>query len=426
MNTITDPPKKLGTPWRLSLAGLFLGLFFLPSTLGEGVGPYSFVLIAPLFVLVFGLFLLRRPGFNLRIRGGRAVAYFLGLPVLAGIWTAVLGTSNALIELVHLTLGAVTVLFTMWLFRDASDIWWLVQITKVGGAVLAVWGLAEITLGGTKLPTAGWANPNYLTTYFALIAPILWVEVIGLGGRRPKWTSVLLLALILVITIMAGSRANLLAIVIQGGIVGWQRLSLVAGLRRYILRIVFVLIVLGTGGWIVQSIIAERGETSLTNQIERGYGSAFVRAIMIYDGLRLFWQSGGVGIGPANVTYEHSSQPSFGKSNPDDTLYPLHNFPVQLAAQYGIPGLLLFGTSYLSLLFGLHRRGGHSRAPPNSAAQTVEIVRRSGWAFLISFVLISISVSYLFDRRPFYLVFGLYLTVNQYLIRQVEAAASET
>jgi O-antigen ligase len=147
---------------------------------------------------------------------------------------------------------------------------------------------------------------------------------------------------------------------------------------------------------------------------------------MIYDGLRLFWQSGGVGIGPANVTYEHSSQPSFGKSNPDDTLYPLHNFPVQLAAQYGIPGLLLFGTSYLSLLFGLHRRGGHSRAPPNSAAQTVEIVRRSGWAFLISFVLISISVSYLFDRRPFYLVFGLYLTVNQYLIRQVEAAASET
>ena len=405
------------------MAALFLFLYFLPSTLGNGLGPYSFVLLAPLFLLLFGLFVLMQPGFNIRIRGAWEMVYFLGLPVLAGIWAGLLGTTNALVELLHLTLGATTILLMMWLFRDASGIQRLVRIAKIGGTMLAVWGLAEVFLGSARFPTAGWGNPNYLTTYFALVTPILWVEALGLVGR-PRWTSVALLGLFVVTTILAGSRANLLAMVIQGGIVGWQRLAVLSGLRSYLLRGIFILLMFGTGGGIVQSIISEGGEESLTGQISRAKGSAFIRAIMIYDGLRLFWKSNGIGVGAGNVTYEHSSQPDFGQSNSDDTPYPLHNFPVQLAAQYGVPGLLLFGTSYLSLLLSLHRRGGESRAPPAASAQTVEIVRRSGWAFLVSFVLISISVSYMFDRRPFYLAFGLYLTVNQYLLRHEAAASS--
>lgn len=419
MSGITDLSERSEFPWRLSMSALFLFFYFLPSTLGSGIGPYTFFLVAPLFLLLFGLFLLRQPGFNVRIRGLWEVAYFLGLPVLAGAWVIVLGTTNALVELLHMTLGAVTILLMMWLFRDASGIHRLVQIAKVGGVILAARGLAEVVLGGVEMPTAGWGNPNYLTTYFALISPILWVETLGLVGRS-KWTSAMLLGLFVITTILAGSRANLLAMVIQGGIVGWQRLAAISGLRSYVVRWVFILLVLGTGGGIVQSIIAEGGKESLTGQISKGRGSAFIRAIMIYDGLRLFWESGGIGVGAGNVTYEHSSQVNFGQSNPEDAVYPLHNFPVQLAAQYGVAGLLLFGTSYLSLLLSLHRRGGSTRAPPNSEGKTIEIVRRSGWAFLVSFVLISISVSYLFSRRPFYLAFGLYLTVNQYLLRQEE------
>lgn len=421
MRPVADLAKKLAAPWRLSIGAAFLFLYFVPSTLGSGLGLYSFVLLAPLFVLLFGLFLLLRPGYNLRIRGKWEVSYFLGLPALAGAWTVILGTANALTELLHLTLGAVTILFMMWLFRDASSIHRLVLAAKIGGAILAIWGLVETLFGGAKVPTAGWGNPNYLTTYFALLTPILWVEALGLV-RRIRWSSIVLLGLFGGTTMLAGSRANLLAMTIQGGIVGWQRLAEMSGVRSYVLRGLFIVLMLGMGGGIMQSIISEGGEESLTGQISQGRGSAFVRAIMVYDGLRLFWQSGGIGVGAGNVTYEHSSQPDFGQSNPDDALYPLHNFPVQLAAQYGVPGLLLFGTSYFSLLWNLHRREWKSRSPPDSSTQSVEIVRRSGWAFLVSFVVISISVSYLFDRRPFYLAFGLYLTVNQYLHRQEDHA----
>ncbi len=420
MTSIVDPAKKVAVAWRFSIGSAFLFLYFLPSTLGSGIGPYSFVLVGSLFLLLFGLFLLMKPGFNLRIRGGWELSYFVGLPVLTGIWMVILRTSNALGEFIHVSLGAVTILLTMWLFRDASGIHRLVRVAKVGGAILALWGLAEIFLGSARFPTAGWGNPNYLTTYFALITPILWVEVLGLVGK-PRWSSALLLGLLVVTTILAGSRANLLAIVIQGGIVGWQRLAMYNRAKRYVLQVFFILIIVGIGGTIVRKIISERGEASLTSQVSRGKGSAFVRAIMIYDGLRLFRESDGMGVGAGNVTYAMSSQPD-ADQHPPNQIYPLHNFPIQLASQYGIPGLLLFGTSYLSLLFGLHRRGRNSRAPPNSAVQSVEIVRRSGWAFLFSFVLISISVSYLFDRRPFYLAFGLYLTVNQYLHRQEDRA----
>ncbi|MCS4149395.1 O-antigen ligase family protein [Salinibacter ruber] len=418
MKAITKIKKRTGAPWRFSMVGIFLGLYFLPSALGGGVGPYSFTVLGPVFLLLFGLFLLRRPGFNLQIRGVGAVAYFLGLPVLAGIWTGVLGSTNALIELVHLTLGAVTILLTMWLFRDASDIHSLVRVAKIGGGILAVWALSEYFFGVERPPTAGWGNPNYLTTYFALITPILWVEVLGLVGH-PRWTSVLLLSLLVLVTILAESRANLLAMVIQGGIVSWQRLADMSGFRSYILRAVFVLLLVGVGGGVVQGILSEGGkkEGNLTAQIAKGRGSEFVRAIMIYDGLRLFWESRGIGVGAGNVTYAESSQPDFGQSNPDDTIYPLHNFPVQLAAQYGIPGLFLFGVSYLSIFSSLYRRKISISPKSRCDYDTVEIVRKSGYSFLISFVLISISVSYIFDRRPFYMIFGIYTCVNQYLIK---------
>jgi O-antigen ligase len=214
--------------------------------------------------------------------------------------------------------------------------------------------------------------------------------------------------------VLAGSRANLLALTLQGGVVGWQKLSQLGTIKSWILRFAFVLVVIGSAGGIFQVIISEGGEqASLQEQVEQGRSSALVRAVMIYDGLRLFWESRGLGVGAGNVTYAESSQPYFGAENERIELYPLHNFPVQLAAQYGIVGLLLFGLTYFRLFFGLQRR----RADPERET-AVEIVRKSTWAFLVSFVLISISVSYLFDRRPFYFSFGIYLVANQYLIRR--------
>jgi O-antigen ligase len=124
-------------------------------------------------------------------------------------------------------------------------------------------------------------------------------------------------------------------------------------------------------------------------------------------------------VGAGNLTYDYSSQPKqFTGEGAENNIYPIHNFPLQLAAQYGVPGLFLFGTTYLSLLWGLHKRNGFSRAQKDKSLQVVEVVRRSGWAFFISFFIISISVSYLFNRRPFYISFGMYLVVNQFLLKK--------
>jgi hypothetical protein len=220
---------------------------------------------------------------------------------------------------------------------------------------------------------------------------------------------------------LAGSRANVLAILIQGIIVMWQRLPQ-RGTKARIVQSVFVLVIMVGAATGTQKIVQQSGDGGLTEQINRGWGSAFIRALMIYDGIQLFIESDGMGVGAGNVTYADSSQPEFGSSSSKDTIYPLHNFILQLAAQYGIPGVLLFAFTYMKLFSGLRQRDvlAHQQNP---AVRTVEVIRRSGPAFLISFALISISLSYLFNRRPFYLVFGFYLAVNQYLIRrEVESA----
>lgn len=412
--------RSTNGPLSASVTSLFLYLFLLPNILGSGIGPYSFTYLAPLFVLVFGFSLLVKPTFSLRIAGLKEASYFLVLPVMALAWYVVLGTTNALWEFSQLLLGAFTILLLLWILRTAEDLTRTLVMLKVGGVILGLWGLGEFVLGVEPVPLAGYSNTNYLITYMALITPILWVEATGLVGK-PKESSGALILFFLAMAFLAGSRANVLAILIQGIIVMWQRLPQ-RGTKARIVQSVFVLVIMVGAATGTQKIVQQSGDGGLTEQINRGWGSAFIRALMIYDGIQLFIESDGMGVGAGNVTYADSSQPEFGSSSSKDTIYPLHNFILQLAAQYGIPGVLLFAFTYMKLFSGLRQRDvlAHQQNP---AVRTVEVIRRSGPAFLISFALISISLSYLFNRRPFYLVFGFYLAVNQYLIRrEVESA----
>lgn len=410
--------STFGKPWQISMALLFLYMFMLPNILGKGIGPYAFTVMGPLFLAMFLVFILLNPNFSLRIRGGRESVYFFGLPVLTAGWWIVLGTDDALFELVHIVLGAATILLMLWLLRTARDIHRLVNVVKIGGIILCVWAIGQYVLGTHEKPSAGWSNPNYLTTYLALIAPILWVEALGLV-TKPKWTSTLLLGVFSATMILAGSRANLLALLVQGAVVIWQKFSIRSTIRSYVLRGSFILLLLIGGGAVTQAVISMQAEGGIQEQISKGYGSAFIRAIMIYDGVEAFWESRGLGLGAGNLTYEYSSQPEqFTGEKADNNIYPIHNFLLHLAAQYGIPGLLLFGTTYLSLLWRLSRQKILHGINQNKSINKVEIVRLSIWAFLISFVIISISVSYLFNRRPFYIAFGTYIVVNQYLLRK--------
>ena len=395
-------------------------MFILPNTLGAGIGPYAFTYMGPLFLILFLVFILANPSFSLRIRGVRESVYFFGLPVLTGIWWLIIQTDDALFEFAHVVLGAVTILLMLWLLRTAQGIHRLVVVLKVGGVILCIWAIGQYITGTYERPPAGWGNPNYLTTCLALIAPVLWVEAVGLV-TKPKWSSIVLISLFAGTMVLAGSRANLLALLVQGAVVIWQRFSARSTMKSYVFRGIFILFLLIAGGGITQSIISLTSEGGIDEQIKRGYGSLFIRSVMAHDGLQVFLESKGIGVGAGNLTYDYSSQPKhFTGEEADNNIYPIHNFLLQLAAQYGVFGLLLFGTTYIGLLRGLHSRDSLLIAQRDKSIQTVEIVRRSGWAFLISFLIVSLSVSYLFNRRPFYLVFGLYLVVNQYLIRKSE------
>ena len=405
--------NERANPWTFSMSTAFIVLYLFPYLIGKGIGPYTFNYTGSLFIVSVLLFFIYRPSFSVRVRDIKGCAYFIGLPILAAIWWVYIQSSNAAYEFVHLLNGAVTILLMLWFLRTPQQIRRAIVAAKFAALILVLRGGAEIILGAAQIPTAGFSNPNYLTTYLALITPILLVEAVGLVGKA-RWDSLGLLALIVIITILAGSRANLLAITVQAAIVSWQKLSQRRSIIRWILQGFFILLIVGFSGLVFQSIVTEGGSKgSLKEQISEGSGSAFIRTVMIVDGVRLFVKSKGLGVGAGNVTYNDSSQPYFGKDNEKKTIYPLHNFLIQLAAQYGITGVLLF------VYTSIHIFKNVSKYKVNDYTHShIEITRLSMLAFAVSFVMISISVSYMFDRRPFYFAFGLYIVVNQYLVKR--------
>jgi hypothetical protein len=374
------------------------------------------------FLALLGAQVLLRPSAT-RFVADRRMLYFLAMPVVAAVWTAVLRDANAVFETAHFTTGAVTVVLVVSLTRTMRQFRWLLRCTKAVALLLCAWAMAEHVTGVDGFPTASYSNTNRLSSYLGLLAPVLWAEVFLVPKRagRKALVSAGVLAASFFVYVVAGARANQLAFLVQVGVVVWQRFQRAPSrLVAWGVRLTFIVFVLLAAEGVVSRVITGESSTGVEQQLTNQYSSAFIRFTMAYDGLRLFLDSYGLGKGAGNVTYADASPLYFGGDESPSSIYPLHNLPMQLLATYGVLGFGLFAYTYVAMWRSIGAASRYARDISRSALPTRPVVDAIH-GFMISFPFVALSPSYMFDYRPLYFMFGFLLVADRLTRRRAEA-----
>lgn len=416
-----------GRTWLPTLFVFFLhGTLFLALTgvLAGGVPAYRFLL--PLLVLTF----LAQRGWVSAAAGvltNRALLplwAWLGLAVLSLLW--VQDYFLAVRGIYFLALGAgLVAIFHVHPERTKQ----LVVTAAVAAAIIVLAGVVEYFTGwhlpqslyygrSVANPTSVFHNPNDFGFFLSLYAWLFFALAHIATGKLARFASWLLFALAIALVPLTGSRGAMLALMVQAIVLVLVFavkifLDIKAGNKgkQIITQAVTIFMVallvavsglagpslLGSGQSVLElfSLFAGDGTAAFREAVRDFFGAA--RWNLAANGLAMLRDSNYLGVGAGNVEaymgqYSQTHYPVGRLVNP-------HNWWIELLANYGLPGLLL----YLAFIALAVRRllAVILKRDKNSTLAAAGIVALAGFVFS------SMSPSSIMALRPHWVMYGL-------------------
>jgi teichuronic acid biosynthesis protein TuaE len=254
----------------------------------------------------------------------------------------------------------------------------------------------------TYMPTGPFRNPNDLGLFFGLSFPLAFVRALRIKASLRRNAAFLLLAASLFVLIKTESRANYLAVGM--GFMFWfiflgrevNKKKALAGVGALILAISIIL-----PGWITWASTVWNGQMKPLAHI---WETDQVRRNLILFGLKSVETTMGIGLGAGGVEPFMSQY-----TDMTGEVTNLHNWWLEILADFGIPIFVGYVIFYIGLLISLYRIYRNSSSPQMKMIAEGLLM---GW---VGFFIGSISSSSIVALLPHWMFVGFILcAVNVY------------
>lgn len=345
----------------------FFSISFGPITL------FSYRLLIMLLQIVFILILLKNKKFFITHIKVKNYIYFLFIWFIYAIFS--LGWAKTKVETIKeigfLIFSLSIIFFTVYFFTKKHNYNWFYRIWVLVLIFMIVLGFWEVITGNhlsisnyknsvrlqyRYTPTGTNGGPNEFATYLALSVPFL-LSLIKFKKNYKKFIGFILLFSTLILIILSGSRANMLAVII--GIIFWFLFNLdIKNKVKYIFLtfIIFILIFSFYPEQIFDLIneIEYQISSIFNNILEYNKGNKLssdgIRINLIKNSLKFLIDSFGFGVGAGNAEYYMKTKAVYDTGN----ILNVHNWWFEILANYGIfifIGYILFYLGIIKELF---------------------------------------------------------------------------
>jgi len=235
------------------------------------------------------------------------------------------------------------------MLRERRETWRLVDAWVLGGALIAVIGLAQWVFGQNVIMAEGvsrvrgfYGSPNNLALYLGKAFPLV-VAVAAWGQRgKRRWFYGLAAVLMAVVLLLTYSRGAW----VVGIPVSLLFLAAMRG-RRVFLIAVGVLLVVAVAVFLVA------GTGRLTSLLDTSGGTTFFRLQLWQSSVAMVGDHPLLGVGLDNFLYAYRSHYVLPTAWEEFDLSHPHNFVFDFWLRLGLPGLLII----FGLLVGFFRQG---------------------------------------------------------------------
>jgi len=267
----------------------------------------------------------------------------------------------------------------------------LLDLSSLLIVIIEIHSILEI-LTGTRIGTqsACFSNPNRFAMAISMLFPFVFYAL----NKKSKLMLTSFVLLSIASVYLAGARFALLAIFAQLFVLGMLKIHKKFGSFVAINSLIIAIL---TSMPLIYIMLMEGGK-SIVDQF-RPYTSLGIRATMIVDALSILKENWLFGVGTGNIKTEYGYFSrlinSFGVD--DAVVLQLHNFFLQLLVSYGLIAFTMFAFWYLQVLKSFLKK------------QMDQKVRSAGLMYLLSFPIMTLGPSYVFDYSPFYFSLGMLL-----------------
>jgi len=399
-----------------------------PTFFALSVGPYHLlpfrVFVFLILFLVLFQILLNKGRLSLSYKKIKFYLLFLIIWFVYAVITLTWAPSKTLAirQIYYLFAGSVIIFLTILYLKNIKDLknfyklWIIITIGLLGiglwevltGDHLSVSGcLGRVAARARKFrPSAVFYNTNDFATFLGLTFPFIFAWLHYKKRLRNKVFGLILLGTNFYLLLATGSRANLLALILEIFILFFFLLGLNKKIKCLIatsLLIIFLLIIFPI---FTQQIFHQIGINlkSFTLIYKKTVGSDAMRIGLVKNSIYYLIHSYGFGVSAGNIEWHIANYSPYYVS----TLLNLHNWWFEILANYGIFiffGYLLF---YFSLIYNLWKIW-HKKLNINE-----KIICETLLLSLIGFSIASVSSSSLMAFKPQWLIFGFALAFLNY------------
>ncbi len=351
----------------LTIIAGFIGSAFLTI----GVGPihlFPYRVLLPLLWLFFAMGILLQGRLDLSHIKVKPYLQFLGLWLLYAIlslsWAAAKG--DAIRHIIFLFMGVSIIIFVVYYFSNVRNLkgfyyLWLLILgvfipiglwENMTGHHLSVSGLIGAPMRYRFMPTGVYRNPNDFVTYLTLSIPFVLAFIRYRKAILQRILGIVALLFSLYLIIVAFSRANYLAVLLEGAFLFVFLLKMRGRLRAAVSIGIIILLLVGLlpnqAQRILQTVNIQLG--SLSTLVLVSDGSVDVRINLLRNSLVFLVRTAGFGVGAGNAEYYMANFQVFdthGITNP-------HNWWVNIWTDYGICIFLGYIVFYLALIIRLY------------------------------------------------------------------------
>ncbi|OWZ83234.1 O-antigen ligase family protein [Natranaerobius trueperi] len=393
---------------------------------------FAFRIFLILLIYIFVIFLFQSGKLNLKnINVKNYMLFFVFWLLYASIsisWAV--SVNDAIREIFFLFSGVALIILMVMLLNDKKSIysvyyiWLLVVLISL---IVAIW---EISTGdhlfSSKLygetrqhvmynPTSLFYNQNDFATFLTLSFPLVLMSFVFFKKKVLKIIGLLMALILIYVLIETGSRANLLALVLQFFVYIFLFTSLSMKLKLVIVSpfIVSLLIYLEPAFIYIPVEIVEQIKSVYEDAFLDG-GSIVIRLNLIKSGIYHAISSWGIGVGAANIETYIANYDLFYTGNVTN----VHNWWVELLSNYGV--IILLG--YIILYFNILKKL-YIYYVQNFDVK-MKLLCKAIFIGLIGFIIGSTSPSSLMTHTYKWVYFGLSITLLNYLATKEKSDVS--
>jgi len=390
----------------------FVGSAFLAVEAGP-IHLFPYRVLLPLLWMLFAISILFNQGrlnvSHIKVKSYlRFLALWLLYATLSLAWAA--SKVDAIRDIIFLFMAVSVIFLTIYYLNDIRYLKWFYYLwllvfmaliplgiwETVTGKHLAVSVLAQTVHPRLRfMPTTVFHNPNDYATYLALGLPFVlaWIRYCRrIVGRLLGGLALIAGLYLLVVTV---SRANYLAVLVGSAFWLFFLLRLKAKIKALVLIGLVVLVLVVAFPKDVQAVF-----TTINVQLWSLYdytpSFGYARSNLIKNALVFFIKSFSFGVGAGNVEYymaHHQVYATYGHVN-------VHNWWVEILANYGLYIFAGYVVFYLNLLFNLCKAYGKLKGI------TEKMLGEALLVALVSFSFASISSSSIISSRAQWMLFA--------------------